>query len=848
MVDSAIRSILYGEKSQDKADVVIHFVLRSKPPTIVLTDSGRAAYYYRLYTNAISDQKRGIQKGNDITMQTENDATTDDSIVATKTQLGVTLPEISGPYFLYLWLCMREPRPTNVNMRQYSVFNNETIRVDKLSYRLFTQIYADPITYSDKLNVHYTCFFKSTIYHRFPISLRSLLDRIQLVNHEDTLTLTEGDLTTIKSRPNLMEDPSRIMRHNKSERDVLIGNIDGNIVASNHRYTTIESKENKQHNKYVKMMSLLTDSMGRAEADVTYHCFSLPSREMNFYQILHWVNKRQIRHYVNSIQQCIVLEGYISEGKCEMMNKVLDSNKCYDNGDYEVYRLKGDIVLEITISSNDTRDHLWQRVLEMYNELDHNIQEEFPDPMDLGGSDIATLRATNSIAFDGMYCRKAPPRVQPIVIKESQVREELDKEKMILIYEGRYYTTKDKQVSNGADFVGMVNKFGDYDPNKPYNPIIRTYKKNHLLSKTFKEFKAYLLRYSTDPNYGFISRSDLLLPKHLEYLYNKPIFNPSADIAVIHTKKTIVSNSSKVSTGEVPDYIKTILGTSNIRRIITKKMGTGLLEVCGVSAKDFLIFAIDNNIYKDTMSLTIEMMEKDIGDGNVDHRLYGKLIEEYTGCSIIVFNMDGLVPYRYSKLSKNNYKILFMSTDGTYDTIAALPQRDKGLNLASVRDMVNSSTTLCVPDSTIVRSREVDYTLVMLKIVCYISRICEQMGVGVRYMLIPETSCKNLVENVYGGCIYYDCIISNTGSKFLENMVIARKSTSVIKKSIEWLRYISRGIIAEVEETTYKFATVLSPVDMSKYNLWNIDLEDCLYNNTLCYKLQHHEEIQQVRL
>lgn len=185
--------------------------------------------------------------------------------------------------------------------------------------------------------------------------------------------------------------------------------------------------------------------------------------------------------------------------------------------------------------------------------------------MDLGAIDIKTLRATNNIAFNSMYCRKAPPRVQLIVIRSLQIQNELNKGKMILIYEGRYYITKDRDISSRIDYIGIVNKFGNYDSNRPYNLIIRTYKKNHLQSKTFKKLKMYLLRHSSDPNWGYISKDDLLLPKHMEHFYNVKLHNPSADVAVIHTKKTAISNIGKVSSGEVLDYIKTMLGTSSLR-------------------------------------------------------------------------------------------------------------------------------------------------------------------------------------------------------------------------------------------------------------------------------------------
>jgi hypothetical protein len=852
MVSREVAVKLYSEKSSTKTSIVTDFISRCKPPSLVLVDAGKAAYYYRCYsTVAITIPVASNSVGTTSSTSVELDATSAIGTTGTVTaSVASSLPEISKPYFLYIWLCYTGSKQSNVNMRQYVMFNNEDVKVDSLSYRYFTQMYADPIVYTDKLNLHYASFSSTIIYHRFPISLKSVLDRLPTTSQDDVVVLVEGNLGMIKSRPKLMTKSDISIQNYKHEKETLVASFRNSTIRCDQRYTTVESDDSYSHDKYVRLLSILTDSVGRERHTVSNHCFSFPSRELNYKQILHWLDSRHIPNSKNHSGVSVVIKGFVDDGDCEVFNRTLDSHRCYDNGDYEVYRLRGDVVLEIIVCSGRDKDHIFQRILSMYHELDHTIQETFADPMDLGDSDIAMLRATNSLAFDSMYCRKAPPRVQPVVIRKSQIPTELAKGKMILVYESLYYTTRDKETSGGADYIGIVNKFGYYDPSKPYSPIIRTYKKNHLVSKTFKELKAYLLRHSTDHNCGYISPEDILLPESMRYLYSTIIHNNSADVSVIHTKKTVVANSNKVSSSEVPDYIKSMLGTNSIRRIMMKdKLGTGLLETCEVDSKGFFKFVLLNNDHTDTLSLTDDIIEQDITTGNVDHRVYGKLVEEYTGCSLIVFSMEGLVPYRISKLTKSKYRLLFLSADGTYDYIVALPQNNKQLNIIATKETVNSTTPENIGNLSSLSGRNIDYTLVMIKLVCYVSRVSKMLNLDVSCELIPEERCRELVENVYNSCIYYECIAKASGARYINEMVNIRKTTCRINRSILWIKHILGDIVvldASEQSGSIRTVTILSPVDITKYNLWDINLEDCLYDSVNCYKLSNHEEIQYI--
>ena len=729
-------------------------------------------------------------------------------------------------------------------MRDYRYFDDEKLKVSSMSYRSFTQAYADPVTYTNKLNIHYSSSFYSMIYHSYPVSLRYILDNIPLVAQSDYVVLLESNLATIKSIPKTMEHPSLVTAGKRHMKDSLVASFDECLICSTHGNTSVESSSRGTHNFYVSMMSVVAGSTGRHTDVVSSHCFSFPSREMNYRQLLLWCANNGVRHSTSSIRESITIYDFIDSSSCEAYNRVLESNRCYDNGDYEVYRLKGEKVLELSVHSSRDRSIIEQRILGMFSQLDATIQECFVDPMDLDCSDIARLRATNSIAFDGMYCRKAPPRVQPIVIRLEQVEGVLKSGRMILIYEDRYYTTKDKSVSGGEDYIGMVNRFGDYDPRKRYNALIRTYKKNHLLSKSFKELKAYVLRNSQDPTRGSISREDILLPKHMEYLYEMQIHNPILEVSGIHTKKMVLTNTNKVLTGEVPDYVRSLLNTSKVRRYVSEHSGSGLLQVCGVDSAHFLNYALENKLkHKDTMFLTDAVVADNIMSSNVDHRLYGKLLEEYTGVSLIVFDIEGLVPYRCSKLEKNRSMLLLLSSDGTYDMVRAIPEEGDTIPIANIKSIINSSTCMYECMSFPTSGRHEDYTLTHIKLVCYIARLASSCGIHVSYKVVPESDCKSIVELVYCSCIYYECMIKNSECRFVDSLVESRKSDSKVVKSSAWITALFKSMIHSVEDNR---VTILAPVDMSSYYKWNLNLEDCLYYSPGCYRTSAREEVQLV--
>ena len=788
---------------------VLTFINEHTRPTRVLRDSALAAYYYDAY-------------------------------------MATTLPKPSKPYYLYIWLCSREHRSMSVKMSDYRYFSSDTMDMQTMSYRDFTQMYADPIVESGVYNIHHTCKMTSVLYHNYPISLRSVLDNFPLQQGKHRCALAEGQLMIRKRIATLMEPPDTPVVHRDPEPDesTLVISSDSTQIRCSRRYTTIDSSDEPTYREVVQVMRRLTDTVAPIEHIAIQHTFSLPNREVNYAQVLMWMQRNRIPYSTVSTAQ-VTTEHLVTGCRCVITARVLDKHMCYDNGRYEVYRLKGDCVLEVTVEGSATREASYEVVLSMCTSIASSaelagIGWTYQDPLAVDTANIAKLRATNSIVYDSMYCRKAPPQVQPMVIAQSDVATVLASGRMVLVYEGAYYTT----VSERHKYIGMINRFGDYDPSKPYVPIIRTYRKNHLLSKKFKEFKAYLLRHSPDPCMGVVSPDDLLLPAHLDYLYKRPLINPPLNVASIHTKKTSVVNSIKVASGEVPDYVKSMLGTPDVRRVVVAPRGTGLLEACDVTAETLLAYVQGNrDTLLDLTSLTTEDIVRDITAGALNHRLYGAAIEAITGRCVVVFAVAGVVPYRCTKYTATEYTLLFLSDIGVYDRLTVLIDvHNLDSNVAALRNIVNSKHVDVSAYMTLQPHRRVDYTDVMLRLVSYIARHASRNNVAVVYHMVSEEECAVLVEQVYTRPIYYEGVTRSRGSKFSEDLVTKSRAGDVaVCTNVRWVCSMLRPLIRSEH---IRYIEVYSPVDMSEYHLWDYGIEDCLYFSVDCYTLSDKEEVQ----
>src|ERR1044072_5170063 len=93
LIDHLSTMELFKEKDDEMERLVLDFIANCKPPSVVLTDVGRAIYYYNMYEKDMS------------------------------------LPRISKAYFLYIWLCSRDIKPSNISMRHYKFFDSDRVKV-----------------------------------------------------------------------------------------------------------------------------------------------------------------------------------------------------------------------------------------------------------------------------------------------------------------------------------------------------------------------------------------------------------------------------------------------------------------------------------------------------------------------------------------------------------------------------------------------------------------------------------------------------------------------------------------------------------------------------------------------
>jgi hypothetical protein len=757
------------------------------------------------------------------------------------------IPLVSKPCFLYMWLCARVTKSSGVHMRDYSFFGEGTdINMSRISYRDFTQSFVEDdaeVRYSKPPIISHEAQFVSIIHHKYPLSLRYLMDKIPIDCSTDYSLLSEGNIVYVKSCPSLMSHTSTTERLvKKAEQDNLVSRLGSISLRSDHCTTMLSSEDESEHTRLLKLLSAILP-VSEIDNVTQRHVFSFPGREIHYSQIVDWITKRKIQHSKREDSKLITIDNFMDGARYEFSSTTLESHHCYNTDETEIYRLKGDEVLQVIVYSNKERQHLENIILRVYEELDRSITDTYADVLDLDASDIAKLRATNSQVFDGLYCRRAPPSVQPIVIKESQVEESLAKGKMILRYKGALYTTRDPEVSHLQNYIGMINKFGDYDPSKTYVPIIRTYKTNHLLSKNFKELKAYLLRHSSHPNLGFISKDDIILPPKMQHLYKRRLVNPDPKVTGIHSKKITIANKNKVDTGEVPDHVKSLLGTSHVKRTVQSVKGTGLLEACEMAEETVLVYMVYNRAkYLDMLSLTIDEIRSDVLSGMLDHRLYGKALEDMIGKSLIVFGMDGLIPYRYGKCKHNDYMLLFRSDSGVYDRIVVGRHHQLAYSLENIRSIVNSGTLSHCDRLEIGPNRPVDYTFVYLRLLGYLYTCSLRLGLKLSYELVPESQLQHIVEAIYLKPIYYEGYVRSGSSKLCEGYVSTRGSYVRTDVTKELLINTLRPMIKDVDELV-----VLSPIMLDDYTKWNFLLEDCLYYSAQCCNLNNKQEVLCVR-
>ena len=698
-------------------------------------------------------------------------------------------------------------------------------------------------TFTEK-DIHVVSTFNTIIKLEFPISMRSFFDNMKLMSYGDCVILYESNSTIKKYKVKPLDKiTQKLEKNNKNEN--IIAHIKSSIVRLDNMLCSVESTNSSDHDTMVDFCC--TKLLSKV---ITYeqicHSIVIPNRQINFKQFVNWLTTKNIQFTKIHNEEYVKVDQLFQNCKCEIRNVTLESNRYYDNVSNPIYRLRGEKILQIDVYGNIEVSTIKELLFSYSSEFNTNITEYHVNPLSLQAEDIARLRSSNGYIFDNEYCRKAPPRVQPIVIEENQIDQELSKGKMILKYGDHYYTTKDANISNGENYIGMINQ-ADLDPRDPnYKPIIRTYKTNHLYSVKYKELKTYLLRNYYVPNrlvQGYIDPKDIILPLHMKDLYKLKITNQIYNRDVIHTKKTRVLDAKKAHTGEVPDYIKSVLDTDAIIRFIYKGKDSGLLNWLGVDKEELKVY-IRNNIIDDLKNIDVSTLEGLIDSGELDHRLFGKALENTVNKNIIVFGMDGVIPYRVSKYERVENITLFQydTDDGIKYDYLSINNEETKYKLGEIVNKINTKDDQDVLKfiNFVPSKRKVDYVHIHIKICQYIRKICEENDCNVIYNIIDESQCKDYVEKIYNRIIYFEGyrkVSPNYNSLYVwthgEYNHVHKKVSLLYRFLPEFMEYDAvSGNVA-----------MNSVINLNEYCSWNLNLEDCLYNTTDCYHIENDEEL-----
>jgi hypothetical protein len=242
--------------------------------------------------------------------------------------------------------------------------------------------------------------------------------------------------------------------------------------------------------------------------------------------------------------------------------------------------------------------------------------------------------------------------------------------------------------------------------------------------------------------------------------------------------------------------------------------------------------------------LTIDDVNSHMSSCDLDHRLYGKLLEDFIGTSIIVFTIDGIIPYRCSPCNKSKFILLYMS-EGKYDRIIVPRDINVSRELIHIRNIVNRADN--VRYQAVDGKRPIDYTFTYIRLISYLARMLSESNIHIVYVKIDETVCMNIVEKIYHKNIYYECVVKSVDAKYDNEIVSTRKREHIININMDHLLSTLDPLIKQYDKQHNKIY-VYSPVDMSKYNKWNFTLEDCLYYSPCCYSLDDKEEVQYITL
>lgn len=793
---------------------------------------------------------------------------------------------ICRQYFLYMVLTSGNTRYHTKDMSTLSYFDYPDKPdgvISTMSYAMFIDKYAvekeeDAFTY----DLSMSGLFVSHIEHPYPYLLKSVLDRVKVYDESTRTTayciLKYDRFAHVKHVPQLTSDKPALRRDVGCESDTLTVEYGESTVTCTVMHTEIRSTDRNVHGGLVAYWEGLLGTHKTASKDIYRYAFALPDDTVKYHQVVLAVRERGVTHEVVRTTKIELGDADLETAQyleitadtqflVQVADIQLKASRTYTDTLHPYCRISGDTVLTFFLTPKslthgdttiDDARQCVQRILRW--------AASRPVIMQSGktvstNTNISILRTKDHKLFGQDFCRCVPPRSQPIWVDPAHVDEELAKGKIVIVYNGNHYTTKDREVSGGMDYIGFINTVASQ---KTYTQhIIRTYRRNHLdTTLRFRQIKDWALDIvavgTTGGKWGKINRSKVLLPLKLQHLYDKVIYNPAHVINPVMTKKTTINRDEKVTAGELPDYLKTMLGNPKAyRRVVLSLRGNKLLEACNVTPAQFnevveLALATVRDGCADIRDLDgkTEMdVIHDLNTCELDHRLYGKVIERVTGYGVLVFTRDGIVPYRYSHIEADRLIPLYLLPSGKYDLVVggatAIIDGAKAEEFKAIHNV-----PIEVPSPRVMTpSRDVDYTLVCIALVSHLSRWLLERGIAVEYELVHVEECKRLCESVYRCNIPEERHFKlDSKSAITDGLVVCKESrgrSSAIYElqDVLMLHHLYREFVSQKEGSDGDCVLVKSPVDMSQYTLFDYSLEDSLYPTLGAYMVDAHTEI-----
>ena len=795
------------------------------------------------------------------------------------------MPPVCKQYFLYCVLISDAVtsiigRTTGLSKLDCFDYKREGLFVTNTTVAMFMERYSSAGKDEEEkfFDISASGLFSSVIYHDYPVMLRSVLDKVsctqQPADEENTAycILRWGDVYTVKHIPTLMSSKDPIRRDIFFDNNAVTVVYSKSTVTCYNTRTEIVSKDRDAHYSAVKTWEHLLGFKKSAGHDVYRYSFVLPDNIVSFHQVYSALIKRdpKLRTVTNSrseftgtnIDATDFLESHVDPDFTLMIADVtLKTAQVYKNTKYSYCLAAGDSVLSIfCIPTNTTEDdESYQRArkaaLTLLRWADKESTTIPKVNVPISSTNIAQLRSKDPVLFGQEFCRSVPPRCQPIWIDPEHVETERQKGKIIIFYRGNYYTTKDKRYTQGMDYIGFINTVSSKKDTSL--PIIRAYLTNHLKNtKKYRQIKQWALSIERKEHgdagiSGKLDPKYIILPDHLKHWYDVVITNPAPVVGIVHTKKTTMTKSEKVASGELPDYIKTLFEYLHITRlVIQREDGNGLLEACGIPKQhreDFLkdVLKMKDSV-RDLDGKDEESMTRDVMSGNVDHRVYGKVLERVLYKCIVVFSPQGVIPYRYSLMEADNILPLYLLPNNVYDYINTKVdlERDKRL-LSNLKAFCNSNVVIPAPMNR-QRVRSIDYTKVCIGLVSYISRWLKDNNIAYVYDLIHEDTCKELCESVYVHTLYEETHVPFS-EKYTSRECIQRCTTFkrklLLSPDADQVFSIFTAFLSAEGNDENLVIHVKSPADLTGRWLWNLTLEGCLYFDHNSYIKGQTEEI-----